>query len=71
MKKKEIKIGVIADDFTGASDAASFLEKSGAKTIMFNEVPKIFLEACDAIVVALKTRSVDPEEAITGKRKKR
>lgn len=64
MKKKEIKIGVIADDFTGASDAASFLEKSGAKTIMFNEVPKIFLEACDAIVVALKTRSVDPEEAI-------
>ena len=30
METKNIKIGVIADDFTGAGDAASFLEKSGA-----------------------------------------
>ena len=27
MEMKNIKIGVIADDFTGAGDAASFLEK--------------------------------------------
>ena len=39
MEMKNIKIGVIADDFTGAGDAASFLEKSGAETIMYNAVP--------------------------------
>ncbi len=31
MEMKNIKIGVIADDFTGAGDAASFLEKAVLK----------------------------------------
>lgn len=58
------KIGVIADDFTGASDAASFLSKSGALVIMCSEIPKHLDEPCDAIVVALKSRSVLPKEAV-------
>lgn len=62
--KKQIKLGVIADDFTGASDAASFLVKSGARTIMFTAVPDHLDQACDAVVIALKTRSVAPEDAI-------
>lgn len=61
---KKIKIGVIADDFTGASDAASFLSKGGARTIMLNNILHDFNFDCDAIVIALKTRSVSPNEAI-------
>ncbi len=63
MEMKNIKIGVIADDFTGAGDAASFLEKSGAETIMYNAVPNE-LQVCDAAVIALKTRSVTPHAAV-------
>ena len=63
METKNIKIGVIADDFTGAGDAASFLEKSGAETIMYNAVPNE-LQVCDAAVIALKTRSVTPHAAV-------
>lgn len=65
----KIKIGIIADDFTGASDAASFLEKSGAKTIMLNTVSDDFQYICDAVVIAMKTRSIEPEEAITETKK--
>ena len=32
--------GCIADDFTGASDAASFFEKGGLKTVLYNGIPK-------------------------------
>ena len=68
-REKRIRIGVIADDFTGASDAASFLVKSGAKTIMFNEVPEGIEFDCDAVVIALKTRSVKPDDAISQTKK--
>lgn len=58
-------VGVIADDFTGASDAASFLAKSGMQTILFNGVPKEDLkEECDAVVIALKTRSDLADRAV-------
>ena len=30
-----MKIGVIADDFTGAGDIGSFLQKNGSKTLRF------------------------------------
>ena len=64
MEGKKSRLGVIADDFTGASDAASFLVKGGAETIMFNEVPKSLDAECDAVVIALKTRSAEPSSAI-------
>lgn len=35
-----IFLGVVADDFTGAADAASFLVASGIPTLLFNGIPK-------------------------------
>ena len=43
--------GCIADDFTGASDAASFLVKGGLKTILFNGLPSLAPEDCQAVHV--------------------
>lgn len=59
-----IKLGVIADDFTGASDAASFLVKAKNKTILITDLNATIGE-CDCLVVALKIRSVSPQEAIS------
>lgn len=52
-------LGCIADDFTGASDAASFLVKGGMQTLLFNGVPddENKTKDVDAIVIALKTRT--------------
>lgn len=64
MAKKMI-IGCVADDFTGASDAASFLRKQGMKTVLFNEIPENSLEEdCDAAVIALKSRTAPVREAV-------
>lgn len=59
-----IRIGVIADDFTGGSDAASFLAESGVGTILYNGVPSQPPRDCGAVVIALKTRSVPADEAV-------
>lgn len=58
-------LGCIADDFTGASDAASFLAAGGLKTLLVNGVPsgKLPREA-QAVVVALKSRTQPREEAV-------
>ena len=61
---KKIKWGVIADDFTGASDAASFLVKSGNKTALITKIPESFCDDYDCIVLGLKIRSIDKLEAI-------
>lgn len=58
-------LGVIADDFTGASDIASFLVENGLRTVQMNGVPNRNLEsAVDAVVISLKSRSNPVEEAI-------
>ncbi|OOF65429.1 3-oxo-tetronate kinase [Rodentibacter sp. Ppn85] len=58
-------LGVIADDFTGASDIASFLVENGLSTVQMNGVPnKALTEKVDAIVISLKSRSNPAEEAI-------
>ena len=50
-----IKIGVIADDFTGATDIASFLVENGLPTVQINGVPTGKMpEAIDALVISLK-----------------
>lgn len=33
-------LGCVADDFTGAADAASFLQAGGAKVILSNGIPE-------------------------------
>jgi 3-dehydrotetronate 4-kinase len=62
-------LGCIADDYTGATDLASNLAESGMRVVqvfMKNDgtFPRIDPEESDAIVVALKTRSIDPPSAI-------
>ncbi|KAE9533752.1 hypothetical protein A1D25_07385 [Ursidibacter arcticus] len=58
-------LGVIADDFTGASDIASFLVENGLNTVQMNGVPSSSLTyKVDAIVISLKSRSNPVNEAI-------
>lgn len=58
-------LGVIADDFTGASDIASFLVENGLRTVQMNGVPQTALEQeVDAIVISLKSRSNPAQEAV-------
>jgi uncharacterized protein YgbK (DUF1537 family) len=63
---RKILLGCVADDFSGASDAASFLVKSGMKTMLFNGTPgnDDRVRDCSAAVIALKTRSEEPEKAV-------
>lgn len=58
-------LGVVADDYTGASDLANALTRNGLATIQTIGVPaELDLPDVDAIVVALKSRSIDPALAV-------
>jgi len=58
-------LGSIADDFTGATDLAGMLVKQGMRTVQMIGVPRQAPpEGLDAIVVALKTRTTPPQDAI-------
>ncbi|WP_066268934.1 3-oxo-tetronate kinase [Hydrogenophaga palleronii] len=57
-------LGVIADDFTGATDVASMLVRSGMRTVQVIGVPQGLVPEADAVVVALKTRTVPAAEAV-------
>ncbi|HXU57712.1 MAG TPA: four-carbon acid sugar kinase family protein, partial [Verrucomicrobiae bacterium] len=58
-------LGCIADDFTGASDLANTLAKSGFRTTQFIGVPAGPASGdCEAGVVALKSRSIPAAEAV-------
>lgn len=57
-------LGCIADDFTGASDLANALARQGMETLLFAGVPAGAGPRCEAGVVALKTRSIDPADAV-------
>ncbi len=58
-----MKIGVIADDFTGASDIALTLAEGGMRTAQFVGIPDQAVDV-DAGVVALKSRTIPVDEAI-------
>lgn len=67
MSTVKIKIGCIADDFTGGSDAASFLSLGGLKTILLNGIPAESFSvsaSCEAVVIALKSRTQETGEAV-------
>ena len=58
-------LGCIADDFTGGTDLAGMLVKSGMRTVQIIGVPTGGLPGdIDAAVVALKSRTAPVEEAI-------
>ncbi|MDN8614301.1 3-oxo-tetronate kinase [Variovorax ginsengisoli] len=60
-----IVLGCIADDFTGATDLANNLVRAGMRVVQTIGVPQAPLAAdVDAVVVALKSRTIPPAEAV-------
>ncbi|WP_029002550.1 3-oxo-tetronate kinase [Azorhizobium doebereinerae] len=59
-------LGCIADDYTGASDLANTLTKAGLRTVQTIGVPRggFAVSGVDAVVVALKSRSIPAAEAV-------
>lgn len=58
-------LGCIADDFTGATDLANNLVRNGMRTVQTIGVPgRALAEDVDAVVVALKSRTVAAGEAV-------
>jgi len=59
-------IGCIADDLTGATDVAVTFSREGLSVIQVNGVPDAALQVAeaDAIVVALKSRTIAAREAV-------
>ena len=66
-----VSLGVIADDFTGATDVASMLVRAGLRTVQLLGVPggttpemAQALARADAVVVALKSRTTPADQAV-------
>ena len=59
-------LGCIADDFTGATDLASMLVRNGMRTVQVIGVPEPgeAVPDADAIVVALKSRTIPAADAV-------
>jgi 3-dehydrotetronate 4-kinase len=59
-------LGCIADDLTGATDLALILTRAGMRTLQVMEVPTAAtpLDGYDAVVVALKSRTIPTKEAV-------
>jgi len=60
-------LGCIADDLTGATDVALMLQNTGMRTIQVIGVPQpadVAPQDADAVVVALKSRTSAPAEAV-------
>ena len=58
-------LGCIADDFTGGTDLAGMLVNAGMRTVQMIGVPHGLVPAdIDAVVIALKSRTVAPEIAV-------
>ncbi|EJL77865.1 hypothetical protein PMI15_04489 [Polaromonas sp. CF318] len=62
---RAVKLGCIADDFTGATDLANNLVRSGMRVIQTIGVPQGGIGEADAVVVALKSRTIPAGEAVT------
>jgi uncharacterized protein YgbK (DUF1537 family) len=60
-------LGCIADDFTGATDLAATLVKNGMRAVQLIGVPAPGdpVPEADAVVVALKSRTAPPAQAVT------
>lgn len=66
-----LRVGVIADDFTGATDIAGFLVAAGLRTVQLNEPQSSEQLAeewdageTEAVVISLKTRSIPRSDAV-------
>ena len=61
-----VLLGAVADDFTGATDLCNTLVRRGMRTVQLINVPSPGTEiaAAEAVVVALKSRTVPAAEAV-------
>ncbi len=68
-----LRIGVIADDLTGATDISGFLVAAGLRTVQVNGLAGLAALAAEgreaiaeagALVIGLKTRSIPADEAV-------
>ncbi|MEU1799583.1 3-oxo-tetronate kinase [Streptomyces sp. NPDC019937] len=62
-----IRLGCVADDFTGATDLANNLVRAGMRVVQLIDVPPDGGEAAvdaDAVVIALKSRTVPAADAV-------
>jgi 3-dehydrotetronate 4-kinase len=65
-----LALGCIADDYTGASDLANTLTRCGLRTVQTIGVPAedLALPEVDAVVVSLKSRSIEAGLAVSRSR---
>lgn len=65
-----LALGCIADDYTGASDLANTLTRCGLRTVQTIGVPddRLALPEVDAVVVSLKSRSIEASQAVARSR---
>jgi uncharacterized protein YgbK (DUF1537 family) len=61
-----VLLGAIADDFTGATDLCNTLVRRGMRSVQLIDVPppEAAVPEAEAVVVALKTRTVPAAEAV-------
>jgi 3-dehydrotetronate 4-kinase len=66
----KLALGCIADDYTGASDLANTLTRAGLRTVQTIGVPadELELPEVDAVVVSLKSRSIEAGIAVSRSR---
>lgn len=66
----KLSLGCIADDYTGASDLANTLTRCGLRTVQTIGVPSadLALPEVDAVVVSLKSRSIESSLAVSRSR---
>ncbi len=66
----KLSLGCIADDYTGASDLANTLTRCGLRTVQTIGVPAgdLALPEVDAVVVSLKSRSIEAGLAVARSR---
>ena len=65
-RKARLLLGAIADDLTGATDLCNTLVAGGMRTVQVIGVPRAetAVPDADAVVVALKSRTVPPAKAV-------
>lgn len=65
-----LALGCIADDYTGASDLANTLTRAGLRTVQTIGIPAddLALPEIDAVVVSLKSRSIEAGLAVSRSR---
>jgi uncharacterized protein YgbK (DUF1537 family) len=64
-KERQMILGAVADDFTGASDLANTLARGGMRTFLYaGTQPQAADAGTEAGVVALKSRTIAADEAV-------